>query len=70
MPFKIEPFGIYSSDDLSKMLDVSPQTLAEARRSGALLFTRKGRKTLFLGQWVLDWLRNPCSEEEGTDDAP
>jgi hypothetical protein len=53
----IHPTGIYTSDDLCAMLDVSPQTLADARRSGALRSTRKGRRVIYLGEWVLDWLR-------------
>jgi hypothetical protein len=53
----IHPTGIYSTDDLCVMLDVSPQTLADARRSGALQSTRKGRRVLYLGEWVLAWLR-------------
>ena len=58
----IQPTGIYSSDAVCAMLDVSPQTLAEARRSGALRAARKGRRWLYLGEWLLAWLRQP---EEG-----
>jgi hypothetical protein len=61
----IEPLTVYTADHLSAMLDVSGATLAEARRTRALRSTKKGRKVLFLGEWVLDWLR---SEEGGTDE--
>jgi hypothetical protein len=52
----IHPTGIYCTDDLCVMLDVSPDTVADARRAGALRWVRKGRRILYLGQWVLDWL--------------
>ncbi|HKB39798.1 MAG TPA: helix-turn-helix domain-containing protein [Gemmataceae bacterium] len=50
----IHPTGIYNTDDLCAMLDVSPQTLAEARRDGTLRATRKGRRVIYLGEWVLN----------------
>lgn len=56
-PPTIQPTAIYSNDQLCKLLDVSPDGLAEARRSGALRATRKGRRLLYLGEWVLSWLR-------------
>jgi hypothetical protein len=59
----IHPTSIYGTDDLCAILDVSPQTLAGARRSGALRATRKGRRWIYLGEWVLDWLRT--DEEDG-----
>ncbi len=62
----IHPNGIYSTDDLCVMLDVSPQTAAEARRSGALRWVRKGRRVLYLGEWVLAWLR---ADAQGVADA-
>jgi hypothetical protein len=57
----IQPTGIYSSDDVSAMLDVGGETLAKARRTGALRAVRKGRRWIYLGEWLLDWLRH--SEE-------
>jgi hypothetical protein len=53
----IQPLAVYSSEHLATLLDVSEATLAEARRSGALRATRKGRRVLYLGEWVIDWLR-------------
>jgi hypothetical protein len=53
----IHQTGIYTTDDLCEMLDVSPQTMADARRSGTLRATRKGRRLIYLGEWVLAWLR-------------
>jgi hypothetical protein len=58
----IQPTGVYTNDDLSVLLDVSPETLAKARHSRALRWVRKGRRVIYLGEWVLDWLR---AESEG-----
>lgn len=61
----IHPLAVYTADQLCGMLDVSEATLAEARRSGALRSVRKGRRVLFLGEWVLDWLRDDPAETGG-----
>jgi hypothetical protein len=53
----IAPDGVYDDGALYLVLGLAPATLAQARRSGALRFTRKGRRTLYIGQWVLDWLK-------------
>jgi hypothetical protein len=58
----IQPTGIYGADDLCALLDVGRQTLADARRSGALRSVRKGRRVIFLGEWVLGWLRDEGQE--------
>jgi hypothetical protein len=55
-PVRIEPDGIYDDLLVHSALDISTATLAQARRSGALRHTRKGGRTLYLGQWILDWL--------------
>jgi hypothetical protein len=55
--YTIQPTGIYSTGDLCAMLDVSPDSLAAARRAGELRWTRKGRRVIYLGEWVLTWLR-------------
>jgi len=31
-------------------------TLSRARRDGELRFTRKGKRILYMGEWILDWL--------------
>ncbi len=57
----IEPLRLYRGDELSLMLDVSRDTLTQARRSGLLRSTRKGRSVLYLGSWVLAWLESDTS---------
>jgi hypothetical protein len=52
----INPAAFYDDDLLFSALELSAATLARARRDGRLRYTRQGRRTLYLGQWVLDWL--------------
>src|SRR4051812_9682923 len=53
----IEPSAVYDDDALYQALGLSGQALSRARRSGELRFTRKGRRVLYLGSWVLAWLQ-------------
>jgi hypothetical protein len=52
----IEPNGVYDDALLCSALEVSTNTLADARRAGELRFARKGRRVLYLGEWVMAWL--------------
>jgi hypothetical protein len=52
----IEPDLIYDDGPLVLDLGMSGGALAKARRSGALRYTRKGGRVLYLGRWILDWL--------------
>ncbi len=63
----IAPDGVYDDGALHLALGLTPATLAQARRSGALRFTRKGKRTLYLGQWILDWLK--ADSEKGVPHA-
>jgi hypothetical protein len=58
---RIEPDGIYDDDMVYGALDVSAQTLARARREGRLRFSRQGRRVLYLGRWLLDWLKSDAT---------
>jgi hypothetical protein len=55
-PVVISPNAVYDDTLLCVALDISANTLTQARRSGHLRHTRKGNRVLYLGQWVLDWL--------------
>jgi hypothetical protein len=57
----IEPNGIYDDALLCNALEVGAETLARARRSGELRYRRVGRRPVYLGLWILAWLR---SEEQ------
>jgi hypothetical protein len=60
--FRIYPTGVYDDAMLYQTLELSKATLARARRDGQLRYTRKGNRTLYLGEWVLDWLRQSSGE--------
>ncbi|HEY7428849.1 MAG TPA: hypothetical protein VH682_31755 [Gemmataceae bacterium] len=61
----VYPDGIYDDLLLGSVLDLSPQVLANARRMGELRYTRKGKRTLYLGRWVLEWLTADERPEQG-----
>jgi len=68
-PVSIEPRQVYDDGALFVTLGLSPSTLATARRSGALRFTRRGKRTLYLGQWLLDWLESDTQQPSGKGEA-
>jgi hypothetical protein len=55
-PILIEPESLYDDSALRQALGLTPSTLAAARRSGALRFTRHGKRTFYKGDWVLRWI--------------
>jgi hypothetical protein len=63
LPIRIKPDGLYDDNLLYAALELSAATLARARREGRLRFTRQGRRTLYLGQWLLDWLRSDAARQ-------
>lgn len=56
-PVSIEPDAVYDDGALYLSLGLTPAALSKGRRDGELRFTRRGKRTLYLGQWVLDWLQ-------------
>lgn len=55
-PVPIDPGAIYDESAVVLALDIPSATLARARREGRLRYSRKGRRTYFLGKWLIDWL--------------
>lgn len=55
-PVPIDPAAVYDDSAVVLALDLPSATLARARREGRLRYTRQGRRVLYLGQWLLDWL--------------
>jgi hypothetical protein len=43
---------------------VTSATLATARKSGALKFTRRGARTFYKGAWILAWLESGADRPE------
>ncbi len=62
--FRIDPEAIYDDGALVVGLGVTQATLGRARRDGHLRSTRKGKRVLHLGRWVLDWLEGPAGDSE------
>ncbi len=62
--YRIDPDQWYDTGTVVLALDLSSSTLARARRKGQLRYTRKGRRVLYLGRWLLDWLTETSGENE------
>ena len=61
--FRIDPEAIYDDAALVLGLGVAQATLGRARRAGHLRSTRKGRRVLYRGHWVLDWLERDGGQD-------
>jgi hypothetical protein len=55
-PVTIAPDGVYDDTSLYETVGLTPTALATARRAGTLRYTRQGKRTLYLGRWIIDWL--------------
>lgn len=64
----VKPAGIYTNEILIEQLGVPKRTLAKARSSGALRWTRKGHTILYRGVWILDWLEGRPPKVSGGSD--
>jgi hypothetical protein len=53
---EIRPEVLYDDSALFFLLGLTPGVVARARREGKLRFTRQGRRTYYLGKWILSWL--------------
>ncbi len=60
-PVLIEPEALYDDGALCQSIGLTPAALAAGRRSGSLRHTRKGRRTFYKGQWILDWLESEAA---------
>jgi hypothetical protein len=72
-PVSIQSKAVYDDGALFLSLGLTPAALSKARRGGELRFTRQGKRTLYLGQWVLDWLQataqtTKAESRQGGDD--
>jgi hypothetical protein len=52
----IDPTAIYDDGALYCALGITSAALSKARRSGLLRFSQKGRRILYVGQWIIDWI--------------
>lgn len=53
---KIDPDGIYTDATLRLSLGLTGNATSRARREGRLRFSRQGRRVLYRGKWIIDWL--------------
>lgn len=63
---RLEQSGVYDDGSLQLLLGLSPSSLAAARRAGSLRYCRKGRRILYLGRWVLEWIDTSQEREGGS----
>jgi hypothetical protein len=63
-PVRIEPEALYDDGALRQAIGLTPSALAAARRTGALRYTRQGKRTLYLGAWILAWLESAAAKRE------
>ena len=63
-PVLIDSEALYDDGALRQSLGLTPATLAAARRSGALRFTRMGKRTLYRGEWILAWLESDATARQ------
>jgi hypothetical protein len=66
---KIEPEAIFDDTALTLTFGVTPTAIAKARRNGTLRYTRKGRRVLYFGRWVIEWLGKAEEEQADTSAA-
>jgi hypothetical protein len=62
-PITIEPEAWYTDGQARLLLGLSSAATVSARRAGTLRFTRVGRRVLYLGRWLLDWLERKKHEK-------
>jgi len=67
-PVLIDPEALYDDGALRQALGLTPAALAAGRRSGTLRFTRKGKRTLYRGAWVLTWLDSDATPRHEAQD--
>ena len=66
-PLRIEPDAVYDDGVLNVTLGLSPTAVSRARREGRLRHVREGKRVLYLGEWVISWLKaeGQVSSERG-----
>lgn len=59
----IQPDAFYDEPAVIDLIGVSAQSLSRARRARELRYSRKGKQTVYLGSWLLDWLTAEPAQE-------
>jgi hypothetical protein len=53
----IQPTAVYLRADLPRLIYIGDNKIAEEIDAGRLRCKHDGRRQIFLGQWLLDWLQ-------------
>jgi hypothetical protein len=65
----IDPSGVYDDGQLVLMLGVTHEALAKARRGGELPYRRVGRRFLYVGQALIQWLSTTSAPDAERPEA-
>lgn len=57
MQVRIDPEAIYDDDGIFGALEISRGALSRARKAGLLRFSISTGRNLYLGQWIIDWIK-------------
>ena len=68
-PVSIDPEAMYDDGSLCQALGLTDAALANARREGTLRYALQGKRTLYLGRWILDWLEAAAAKPPTTRQA-
>jgi hypothetical protein len=60
-PVTIEPDALYDDGALRQAIGLTAATLAAGRRTGTLRHVRRGKRTLYKGAWILEWLESAAT---------
>lgn len=53
----ILPTSVYRLPDLAALMGTTPRGIRRAVREERLRYSRRGNRFVFLGEWVLEWIR-------------
>jgi hypothetical protein len=62
VPARLDPEAVHDDSSLYQVFGLTPTALASARRAGTLRFARSGKRILYLGSWVRDWLERTAAQ--------
>ena len=64
--------AVYDDGALYQLFGISETTLAKARKGGQLRYVQVGKRVLYFGEWLLDWLyqASECGEKQRSRRPP
>jgi hypothetical protein len=65
-PVVIDPEAVYDDGAIRQSLGLTDAALATARRVGVLRYSRQGKRVLYLGRWILEWLETAATPQPAT----